>query len=173
MITAHQLSSSKNKKISLLLEHLERFFNLLRLILFRSRKFDTNLLRPHCYLFLKTKNYQTSFSQNSKQLITFKFSDIQIRDILNFHGGATIRDFFIKAYETSETIRFIAREGFDHADKIQNTEPPSYDAFYSELHSGNPLQIDYAESFRLVRICKTTERNIVKEKLSKSLPTVV
>ena len=38
----------------------------------------------------------------------------------------------------SEAEGFFPCEWFDHMDKMQNTEIPSYDAFYSKLDDWNP-----------------------------------
>ena len=43
---------------------------------------------------------------------------------MNFLGGATSLDSFLKAYKTSETKGFFPYEWFDHPDKMQNPELP-------------------------------------------------
>ena len=64
---------------------------------------------------------------------------------MNFLGGATSLDSFLKAYKTPETKGFFPCEWFDHPDKIQNKELPPYDAFHTELRSCNPLESEYTD----------------------------
>ena len=90
---------------------------------------------------------------------------------MNFLGGATILDSFLKAYKTSETKGFFPYERFDHPDKMQNPELPPYDAFYCKLRSCNPLETEYTDYANLLKSGLTTEQAIIKLKLSKPLPT--
>ena len=92
---------------------------------------------------------------------------------MNFLGGATSLDSFLKAYRTSETKRFFPYELIDHPDKIQTTERPPYDAFYSKVRSCNPLEAEYADYVNLLKSRLTTEQAVVKLKLSKPPPTVI
>ena len=64
---------------------------------------------------------------------------------MNFFGGATSLDSFLKAFKTSETKGFFAYEWFDHPDKMQNTELSPYDAFYSKLRSCILLESEYTD----------------------------
>ena len=90
---------------------------------------------------------------------------------MNFLGGATSLDSFLKAYKTSETKGFFPYEWFDNADKMQNTEFPPYDAFYSKLRSCNPLEAEYTDYVNLLKSGLTREQAVVKLKLSKPPPT--
>ena len=90
---------------------------------------------------------------------------------MNFLGGATSFDSFLKAYKTSETKGFFPYEWFDHPDKMQNVELPPYDAFYSKLRSCNPLEAEYTDYVNLLKSGLTTEQAVVKLKLSKPPPT--
>ena len=72
----------------------------------------------------------------------------------------------MKSYKTSETKGFFPYEWFDHADKMQNTELPPYDALYSKLRSSNPLEAEYTDYVNLFKSGLTTEQAVVKLKLS-------
>ena len=100
-----------------------------------------------------------------KKANTFKFGDIQFLDIMNFFGGATSLDSFLKAYKTSETKGFFPYEWFDHPEKMQNTELPPYDAFNSKLRSCNPLEAEYTDYVNLLKIGLTTKKAVLKLKL--------
>ena len=84
---------------------------------------------------------------------------------MNFFGGATSLDSFLKAYKTSETKGFFPYEWFDHPEKMQNTELPPYDAFNSKLRSCNPLEAEYTDYVNLLKIGLTTKKAVLKLKL--------
>ena len=88
-------------------------------------------------------------------------------DVMNFLGGATSLDSFLKANKTPQTKRFFPYERFDHPDKMQNTELPLFDAFYSKLRSCNPLEAEYTDYGNLLKSGLTTDQAVVKLKLSK------
>ena len=93
---------------------------------------------------------------------------------MNFYGGATSLDSFLKAYKTSETKGFVPYEWFDHPDKLQNPELPPYDAFYSKLRSCNPLETGYTDYVNLLKSGLSTDwivQAVIKLKLSKPPPT--
>ena len=73
----------------------------------------------------------------------------------------------MKTYKTSETKGFCPYEWFDHPDKIQNTELPPDDAFYSNFRSCNPLEAEYTDYVNLLKSELTREQAVVKLKLSK------
>ena len=62
--------------------------------------------------------------EKAKQVVSFKFSDVQLLDIMNFLGGATSLDSFLEAYKTSETKSFIPYEWFDCPQKMNYNERP-------------------------------------------------
>ena len=59
-----------------------------------------------------------------KQFVSFKFGDIKLLDIMNFLGGATSLDSFLKAYKTAETKGFLPYESFECPQKMNNSELP-------------------------------------------------
>ena len=58
---------------------------------------------------------------------------------------------------------------FDRPDKLQNTELPPYDVFYSKLRSSNPLEAEHTDYVDLLKSGLTTEQGLVKLKRSKPL----
>ena len=59
---------------------------------------------------------------------------------MNFLGGATSLDSFLKAYKTKETKGFFRYEWFDCPEKTNNEELPPYDSFVSILRNNNALE---------------------------------
>ena len=88
--------------------------------------------------------------KKANQFVSFKFGSIQLLDIMNFLGGATSLDSFLKAYKTTETKGFFPYEWFDCPKKLLNTELPAYNDFFSKLRNNNPLESDYAPYGKLI-----------------------
>ena len=169
-----QLNSCRYKKNQLidLQESLERYCNVLPLFGFNSAKDDLNLIKSFSLpILINERDIEPTVIKKANQFISFKFGDVQLLDILNFFGGATSLDSFMKAYKISETKGFFTYELFDHPDKMQKTELPPYDDFYSKLRSCNPLEAEYTDYVNLLKNGLTTEQAVVKIKLSKPPPT--
>ena len=138
---------------------------------FNSAKYDLNLIKSHLLpIRVNERDIELTVIKKANQFNSFKFGHIQLLDTKNFPGGATRLDSFLKAYKTSRTKRFFPYEKFDHPDKMQNTELPTYDAFYSKLRSCNPLGAGYTDYANLLKNGLTTKQAVVKLKLSKPPP---
>ena len=48
--------------------------------------------------------------KKANQFVSFKFADVQLLDIMDFLGGATSFDSFLKAYKTAEIKGFFPYE---------------------------------------------------------------
>ena len=155
------LQIRKNQLIDLQ-ESLERYCNVLPVFGFNSAKYDLNLIISYFLpILVNERDIEPTVIKKANQFISFKFGDIQLLDIMNFLGGATSLDSFFKAYKTSET-KGIPYEWFDHPDKMQNTELPPYDAFYSKLRNCNPLEAEYTDYVNLLKNGLTTEQAVIK-----------
>ena len=62
--------------------------------------------------------------KKANQFVSFKFGDVLLLDIMNFLGGATSLDSFLKEYRTSETNGFFPYEWLDCPQKMKNSELP-------------------------------------------------
>ena len=106
--------------------------------------------------------------KKANHFVFFKFGDgdVQLPDVMNFLGGATSLDSFLKAYKTSETKGFFPYEWFDCPQKMNNRELPSYDAFFSKRRNVNPLEKDYSVYRKLLSCGLKIEEALSKMKLS-------
>ena len=104
------LQIQRNQLIDLQ-ESMERYCNVLPVFGFNSAKYDVNLIKS-CLLtiLVNERDIEPTVIKKANQFISFKFSDIQLLDIMNFLGGATSLDSFLKAYKTSEKKRFCPYE---------------------------------------------------------------
>ena len=105
--------------------------------------------------------------KTANQFVSFKFGDVQLLDIMNFLGGATSLDSFLKAYKTSQTKGFFPYEWFDCPQKMNNSELPPCVALFSKLRNVNPLEKDLSDYQKLLSCGLKTEEALSKMKLSK------
>ena len=109
--------------------------------------------------------------KEANQFVPFTFSDVQLLDIMNFLGGATSLDSFLKAYKTAETKGFFPYEWFNCPQKMNNSELPPYNAFFSKLRNVNPLEKDYSDYQKILSCALKTEEALSKIKFSKPPPS--
>ena len=163
------LQMQKNQLIELQ-EHLERYCNVLLAFGFDSAKYDINFIKSYLLpILINERNMEPIVIKKANQFVSFKFSDVQLLDIMNFLEGATSRDSFLKAYITSETKGFFPYERFDCPQKVNNSELPPYDAFFSKLRNVNHLEKEYSDFQKLLSSGLMTEEALSKVKLSKPL----
>ena len=93
-------------------EHFERYCNLLPVFGFNSAKHDINLIKSYLLpILVDERQIEPTVIKKANQFVSFKFGDLQLLDILNFLGGATRLDSFLKAYKTEETEGFSPMSG--------------------------------------------------------------
>ena len=97
------LQMQKNHLIDLQ-EHFERYCNVLPVFGFISAKYDINLINSYVLLILvKERDIEPTVKRKANQFVSLKFGEIQLLDTMNFFGGASSLDYFLKAYKTKET----------------------------------------------------------------------
>jgi hypothetical protein len=170
-VSTQFLRTQKNKLIELL-EHYERYVNTLPVFGFNSGKYDLNLIKSYLIPYLiNVRDIQPTVIKKSNNFISFKFGNVQFLDILNFLGGATSLDSFLRAYKTSETKGFFPYEWFDSPDKLDQTELPSYESFFSKLKNFNPLEKGYNDYKALIDSGSSHEVALKKLRLKTTPPT--
>ena len=73
-------------------EPLERYCNVLLVFGFNSAKYDLNLTKSYLQPILVNERDIERTVKKANHFTSFKFSDIQLLDIINFLGGATSLD---------------------------------------------------------------------------------
>ena len=164
------LQMQKNQLIELH-EHLERYCNVLPVFGFNSAKYDINLIKSYLLpILINERIMEPTVIKKVNQFVSFKLGDVQILDNMNFLGGATSLASFLKAYKTAETKGFFQYEWFDCPQKMNNSELPLYDAFFSKLRKVNPLEKGYSDYQKILSCGLKTEEALSKVKLSKPPP---
>ena len=124
------LLMQKNQLIHLQ-EHFERYCNVLPVFGFNSAQYDINLIKSFLLpILVSDRDIEPTVIKKANKFVSFKFGDIQLVDIMNFLGGATSLDSFLKAYKTKETKVFFTYEWLDCPKKMNNKELPPYDSFF-------------------------------------------
>ena len=142
-LSTQVLQMQKNQLFDLQ-EHFKRYCNTLPVFGFNSSKYDTNLINSYLLpILVDERKVEPAVIKKANQFVSFKFADVQLLDIMNFLGGATSLDTFLKAYKTEETKGFIPYEWFDNPEKLNNKELPPYDSFFSKLRNINPFEKNY------------------------------
>ena len=153
-------------------EHFERYCNVLPVFGVNSAKYDINLIKSYFLpIVVNERDIELTVIKKANQFVSFKFGDIQLLDIMNFLGGATSLDSFLKAYKTKETKGFFPYEWFDCPEKMNNKELPPHDSFFSILRNSNPLDKDYNDFQNLVNSGLTTEQAVIKLRMDRIPPT--
>ena len=101
----------------------------------------------------------------------FKLGDLHLPNIMNFLGGATSLDFFLKAYKTKETKGFLPYEWLDCPNKMSNKELPHYDPFFSILRKSNTLEKECIDIQNLVNNGLLTEQTVANLRMDRKPPT--
>ena len=122
-------------------------------------------------ILVNDRDIELTVIKKANHFVSFKFGDIQLLDIMNFIGGATSLDSFLKAYKTKETKGFFPYEWFDCPEKMNNKELPPYDSFLSVLRNSNPLQKDYKDFQKNVSSGLITKQALVKLRMDRLPPT--
>ena len=169
--STHFLRIQKNQLIDLM-QHLQRYNNTLPVFGFNSGRYDINLIKSYLLpCLINEKEIESSVIKKANDFVSFKFGDVQLLDIMKFLGGATTLDSFLKAYKASEMKGYFPYEWFDTPNKLDEQQLPSYDDFYSKLKNSNPLDKEYDDFQKLLKIGITEEQALKKLGLKTKLPT--
>ena len=71
--------------------------------------------------------------KNSDRLVSFKFEDFQLLDLLIFLGGARSLEHFFNAYKTSHTKGYFPSDWFNDSEKLNSTKLTPCKTFLSKL----------------------------------------
>ena len=94
------LQMQKNQLFDLQ-DHFERYCKVLPVFGFNSAKYDISLIESYSLpILVNDRDIEPTVIKKANQFVSFKFGDIQLLDIMNFLGGATSLDSFLKAYKS-------------------------------------------------------------------------
>ena len=130
--------------LSNLRQDFENYYSTIPVFGFNSSRYDLNLIKEYLlHHLLIEKNVVPKVIRTGNKYIGMNFLGLQFLDILNFLGGATTLDNFLKAYGASEEKGFFPYEWFDSAEKLNETQLPPIESFWNKLKNHNVLSVDY------------------------------
>ena len=139
-----------------------------------AAKYDINLIKSCLYLLpilVNEQDIEPTVIKKANQIVTFKFEDIQLLDIMKFLCGATSLDSFFEADKIKEAKGFFPYEWFNCQEKMNNKELPPYDSFLSILRNSNPFEKDYDDFQNIVNSGLKTEQAVIKLRMDRIPPT--
>ena len=88
----------KNQLIELQ-EQYKRYYNVLPVFGFNRAKYDSNLIKSSLLpILINEEIMELTVIEKTNQFVSLSIGDFQFLDIMNFLGGATSLDSFLKAY---------------------------------------------------------------------------
>ena len=155
-------------------QHFEHYINTLPVFGFNSGKYDLNLIKSYLLPYLiHERDIQPRVIKKANEFVSFKFGDVQFFDILNFLGGATSLDSFLKAFKTSETKGLFPYEWFDSPNKIDATFLPPYECLFSKLKDHNHLEKEFTDFTKLLNSGLSQPEALKKFRLKEVPPSGV
>ena len=138
------------KMLSNLRQDFENFYSTIPVFGFNSSRYDLNLIKDYLlHHLLIEKTVVPKVIRMGNKYIGLNFLGLQFLDILNFLGGATTLDNFLKAYGASEEKLFFPYGCFDSIDKLNESQLPPIDSFWSKLKNHNVLSVEYDKFVQL------------------------
>ena len=135
---------------------------------FNSSRYDLNLIKePLLKYLLFSRNVEPKSIRKSNQFVSMKFLGLQFLDILNFIGGSTSLDKFLKAYGVEESKGYFPYEWFDTVDKLEETDIPSAECFFNKLKNCNVLSVEHDEFMRHRQMGLSEDDALKKMKIRK------
>ena len=170
-LSSQFLQLQKNQLIDLQ-EHFERYCNTLPVFGFNSARYDINLIKLYLLsILVNERQIEPAVIKKANQFVFFKFGDVQLLDIMNFPGGATSLDSFLKAHKTEETKNFSPMSCWTIPKKLNNKELTPYDSFFSKLRNINPLEKDYNDFENLTTSGLSSKQAVCRLRQNKIPPT--
>ena len=164
-VSTQFLQTQKNQLIDFQ-DDLERSCNVLPAFGFNSKEYDINLIKGYLLpLFINERGIESKVIKTANQFVSLKFGDVELLDISNSLGGATSLDFFLKANNISETKVYFPYEWFNDPEKLNNTQLPPYETFFSKLCIKNHLEKDCSDFQILIDGGLTSKETLSKLKL--------
>ena len=111
---------------------------------FNSGNYDINLIKPYLIKVLLTSDPIEFIVKKSNAFICLKTKRLRFLDIRNYIAPGFNYATYLKAYKCEVTKGFFPYEWMDNLDKLQKTELPTHEQFFSNLKNSNITEDEYA-----------------------------
>ncbi len=133
---------------------------------FNSQKYDINVIKKKFIKHLNLAKTQKFIVKKNSAYACITTDKYRFIDISNFLAPGYSYDSFLKAHEVEIRKFYFPYEFMDSPDKLECTELPPYEAFYSSLKQCNVLAEEHNEYTRLMNIHKNTDKVLQIMKIS-------
>ena len=138
-----KIKLKRERQLERLKTELDTWLTELPVLGFNSSRYDLNLIKSHLYPILVTAENLKIIKKGSAyqclQTGTLKFLDV-----LNYLAPGYSYRHFLKAYGAEDAKGFFPYEWLDRLSKLDHTELPPHEAFYSTLKGTNISPEEYA-----------------------------
>ncbi|XP_066265252.1 uncharacterized protein [Branchiostoma lanceolatum] len=135
--------SGKESWVSKLIGRLHRHLRQLPVIGFNSGRYDVNAMKkvflPHLYR--QQKTFRPIKKDNS--FMSIETDELKFLDLINYVAPGFSYSHLLKAYECKEMKGFFPYEWMDDLSKLDHTQLPPPDAFFSKLRGSHISPDDY------------------------------
>ena len=124
-------------------ERLEDFLKELPVLGFNSGKYDVTVIKRYLYPVLQRLDPIQFIVKRTGTYMALKTKMLKFLDITNYLAPGYNYDKFLKAYNVEQEKGFFPYEWFDDLEKLNATELPPHEAFYSKLKGANISDAQY------------------------------
>ena len=104
---------------------------------FNSGSYDTNLIKPYLYKFLKEDEEVKFMVKRNNNYMCIKTKYLKFLDVRNFLAPNFSYSAFLKAYDCQQQKGFFPYEWLDGLDKLESPQLPPYEDFFSSIKNEN------------------------------------
>ncbi len=151
----------KSKLVSIL-QKLLAYCDQLVILGYNSQKYDINIIKNKFAKHLMLPKTQKYISKKNSAYSCITTDKFRFLDVCNFLPVGYNYDCFLKAHEVEIRKFYFPYEFFDCAEKLNNTELPKYEDFYSSLKQCNVLEEEFLEFSKLMKKHKNNTAKVLK-----------
>jgi hypothetical protein len=122
----------------------ENWYLAIPVLSFNGSKYDINLMKQYLHKSLEDRGEEVSFTiKKANAYMSLKTQHLQFLDIRSYLAPNYSYHAFVKAYKCKIEKSFFPYDYFDSYDKLNETELPSHDLFYSKMKNKNTSDEEY------------------------------
>jgi len=132
------------KNATSLKSQFENWYLAMPVLSFNGSKYDINLMKQFLHKSLEDCGEEVSFTiKKANAYMSLKTQHLQFLDVRSYLAPNYSYDAFIKAYKCKIEKGFFPYDYFDSYDKLNETELPSHDKFFSTMKNKNISDEEY------------------------------
>ncbi len=150
------------RKLTTILENLLIYCDQLIILGFNSQRYDINAIKNKFAKHLNLPKTQKYISKKNSAYSCIATTKFRFLDVCNFLAVGYNYDSFLKAHDVEIRKFYFPYEFFDSPEKLDYTELPKYDDFYSSLKQCNVLEEEFLQYSNLMKKHKNDRKKVLK-----------